>query len=72
MLASMSKPKKRGRPKKEYPASVPTSIRFPPDYLSALQALAERNHRSLTGELLVALDAHLRAAGLWPPADKVP
>lgn len=33
----------------------------------ALDALCEQTRRSLTAEVSLALEAHLRAAGLWPP-----
>jgi hypothetical protein len=60
----MSRPKKK---QADEPQTVPTSIRFPREYLKQLRVLAERNHRSVNGEVLAAVEAALRAGGLWPP-----
>lgn len=56
--ASKPKPNRTG---------VPLYVYVPPEIRSAIDELAERNRRPLTSEVLIALEAHLKAAGLWPP-----
>jgi hypothetical protein len=38
-----------------------------PSLRNALDALADRTRRSVTPELAMALEEHLKEAGLWPP-----
>jgi len=43
-----------------------TAFHLPADILAALDTLAKRNRRTKTAELLIALEEHLRASGVWP------
>jgi hypothetical protein len=66
---------KRRPPKGNDPPDRPPSPRpgtpiffYTSDELrAALGVLLARNRRSLTAEMNLALEAHLKAAGLWPP-----
>lgn len=40
---------------------------LPPELLAIIDAQAEMNERSRTGEILRILKAHYRDLGLWPP-----
>jgi hypothetical protein len=68
----MPKPRKPSPPPDDGPrrpkrTGVPLHIYVPPELRAAMDALAERNRRLLTTEVIMALEAHLAAAGLWPP-----
>jgi hypothetical protein len=52
------KPNRRGKP---------LHVWLDPALRDLLDALAARTRRSLTTEVTIALEAHLTAAGLWPP-----
>lgn len=59
--------KRPGRPKGvQAPKSV-LHIEVPPVLKELMEVLAVRNHRKLTGEVIVALEKHLAEAHLWPP-----
>ena len=65
MLAVMSKkraPKGSGR------QGTPMTVYLPPALRAALDALADDNRRTLTAEVVMALEAHLLAAGREVPA----
>jgi hypothetical protein len=40
---------------------------MPADLAQALRTLAGRTKRTLTAEILVALEEHLARNGVWPP-----
>lgn len=40
---------------------------LPPELLAIIDAQADVNERSRTGEILRILKAHYRTLGLWPP-----
>jgi hypothetical protein len=42
-------------------------VYVPPPLRRAIEEAAERNRRSLTAELEIALEKHLKELGLWPP-----
>lgn len=42
-------------------------VRLPEAFHDAIKELAKRNFRSLTGEILLALEKHLRDSGVDPP-----
>ena len=49
------------------------SYRLPENLLDQLDKLTDETRRTATAELEIALEAHLAAAGLWPPsADRKP
>ena len=70
MIATMapSNPKGRGkgRPKGRKP-SVSIQLRVPPELADQLEKLAARTRRTRNQEAILALEAHLEAADLWPP-----
>jgi hypothetical protein len=45
-------------------------VRLPADLESALRESAASNRRTLTAEMVLAIEAYLQAAGLWPPGSK--
>ncbi len=45
------------------------NYRLPPALLDALDKLIEQTRRTATAEVEIALEAHLKAAGLWPPPE---
>jgi TraY domain len=62
MLDTMAKKKPRGRGRKAYAA-----FRLDANLIEQLEALALRNRRTKTMELVIALEKHLEENGLWPP-----
>ena len=44
------------------------AIRFPDHLSDAMRELAKKNYRTLTAEMRIAVERHLEAAGMWPPA----
>lgn len=46
---------------------VPLQLYVPPWVKDVLAGMAEDGRRSLTNEVLTALEAHIRAAGRWSP-----
>lgn len=67
VMAPERKKKKPGRPKGRIP-SVSIQARVPPALHHALEQLAAKTRRTRNAELVLALEAHLAAAGMWPPA----
>lgn len=63
MLTMDKKPK--GRPKGRRPA-VAVQVRMPPDVSAAIESLAAKNHRTRNGEIMIAVEKHLRDEGVWP------
>lgn len=46
------------------------TLAIPVHYRELFRSLANANRRPITTEVLIALEAHLKAAGLWvPPPD---
>ena len=45
----------------------PLHVWLDPVLRDAIEALAERSRRTLTMEVSIALEKHLKEAGLWPP-----
>jgi hypothetical protein len=64
-MSSMSKPRKKQPAGRQTP--VPVSVRMSPAHLDALREAKDRTHRTVSSEILVAIEAHLAALGLWPP-----
>ncbi len=58
------------QPKRPNRTGVALHIYIPPDIRAAMDALAGDNRRPLTTEVLIALEAHLRAAGRMPNRPK--
>lgn len=42
----------------------------PDDLIESFKELASRNRRTITAEILIAMEEHMRASGLWPPKPK--
>ena len=64
-------PKPPGRPKSKSPKDRHASgflVRLPEACRDALQKLKAKTRRALTVETQLALDEHLRRAGIEPPA----
>lgn len=57
-------------PRRPNRTGVPLHVYIPPDIREALDAMAEDNRRPLTSEVLIALEAHLKAAGRMPQRPK--
>ena len=71
MLVMAEKPKSgrgRGRPPGRKEALV-IQARVSRALFDALEALATQTRRTKNAELVLALESHLQAAGLWPPSD---
>lgn len=70
MIACMPKPnKKRGRPQGRQETEV-VQARVSPQLYAALDQLSAQTRRTKNAELVLALEAHLKAAGLWPPKEE--
>ncbi len=56
--------------KKQRRHGVPLQMYLPAWVKEALESLAQDGRRPLTSECMIALEAHLKAAGRWnPPKD---
>ena len=66
-MATMTKKRKSkiGRP--PGPPNSPVTVRYLDSLIEALDELVRRNRRTRTIELTIALENHLKEAGLWPP-----
>lgn len=71
MLLMATDEKKDDGPKKPNRKGVPLHIWLDAQLRAAIDALAETNRRPLTTEVSIALENHLKAAGLWPPRKPV-
>jgi hypothetical protein len=60
------------RPKKPNRSGVPLHVYIPPELRAVIDAMAGSNRRPLTTEVIIALENHARAAGLWPPPAEEP
>lgn len=71
MSATMTEKRKnsRGRPKGRAP-TVAVQARISPELHEAFERMRQQTRRSVTVEIVVALEAHLAAAGFWPPKKK--
>jgi hypothetical protein len=65
MVLMGKKTSRSGREKDRH--SSHKMVRLPEDFHNAIKELAKRNFRSLTGEILLALEKHLRDSGVNPP-----
>lgn len=61
--------RKPGRPKSGPSVKAVLHIEVPPELKDAVERLAERNQRKITGEVIVALQKHLQDSGVWPPSN---
>ena len=71
LMAKPKPPGRRGpgRPQTDTP-TVPVSTRIPQEIADILAALARRNRRSISAEVLIAVEERLQKLGLWsPPAE---
>jgi hypothetical protein len=68
MSAAMaSEKKKRGRPRPaDKEPAVVLSVRMTQAHRAALAEAVARSRRTASVEMVVALEAHLTAQGLWP------
>jgi len=57
-MLAMTK-KKRGRPAGKAEPKDVLHIMLPPELKEQLRALAERNHRKITAEVILALERHV-------------
>lgn len=70
----MAEPKKKkgknGSPRRKPPQRTgkPLHVWLDPPLRDALDTLLTQTRRSLTTEVSIALEEHLKKAGLWPPA----
>ncbi len=46
----------------------PLGLRLNVRVMNAMRQLAEKNRRTLTAEMEIALEKYLAEAGLWPPS----
>lgn len=65
-------PTKRGPGRPTGRTRVPVSLRLPESLVKALEVLIERTRRPTTTEIEIALENHLKEAGLWPPPEGEP
>ena len=69
MIAHMAG--KRGRPKVPEPKVIAASVKMTAAHYRQLRALAARTFgRSVSTEMLIAIEAHLAKNRLWPPPAK--
>lgn len=68
----MANSKKSNEPKRPKPArtGVPLHVWIDPRLRRAMDLLAAQTRRSLTTEVTMALESHLKAAGLWPISEE--
>jgi hypothetical protein len=71
MLLMASKKPKRGRPPGRQ-TTVVIQARVSPALGDALDQLAAQTRRSKNTEMVLALEEHLKKAGLWPPPAPTP
>ncbi len=62
--------KKQTKSKDVRPGKKPINLQIDARIRDALDALTEKTRRSLTAEIEIALEEHLRKEGLWPPPAK--
>lgn len=69
MISTMADAKKkpRGRPRGRAVSKV-IQATVEPALFDALDVLSHSTRRTKNAELVLAIEAHLKAAGLWPPA----
>jgi predicted DNA-binding protein len=58
--------KKKNGKKKPARSGKPLHVWIPAELRDALDALSEKTRRHLTSEVVIALENHLAANGLWP------
>jgi hypothetical protein len=63
------KPQKRGRgrPPGQTRPTRPFSLRLTPEHIEALHRATAISYRSMTKEVILAIERHLAAIDLWPP-----
>lgn len=54
---------------KQKPRKVPLRVEIDEKLLAAVKAAAEKNRRSVPGEVMIALERHLIALKMWPGED---
>jgi hypothetical protein len=60
--------KKRGRPKVPEPKALSASVKMTASHYRQLRALADRTYgRSVSTEILIAIEERLGRYKLWPP-----
>lgn len=69
MLASMAKKKPTTGGPRSNRKGVQVNGYIPEQVKRLMEQLAEKNHRTFTGEMIVAFEKHLEANGLWPPTE---
>lgn len=65
-MSPMAKERKATKPVKKHKYPI-WGLRLPPALKEQLEKAAERNSRSPTQEVKVALEKYLSESGLWPP-----
>lgn len=65
LMPPRKKPKSPRSEDRHKPSFV---MRLPKSYQEKVRELARRTRRTLTAEVQIALDAHLKANGIEPPA----
>ena len=67
-MAERKKPaRKPGRPATGREPHAPLQLWVSPELYAAFEEMLARTRRTKNVELIIALEAHLKAAGLWPP-----
>jgi hypothetical protein len=66
LIMAKKGPKKMGRPRLSE-ARLAVQLQLSQELMDAFDQLARDNSRTRTAEVTLALQAHLRAAGRWPP-----
>lgn len=69
LMTKKKKPESGAKRPKPTRTGVPLHVWLDPALRQAIDCLAAQTRRSLTTEVTMALESHLKAAGLWPPAD---
>jgi hypothetical protein len=75
LMTERKRASKQGEGKRRKPpqrSGKPLNVWLEADVRDALDALLVQTRRSLTSEVSIALENHLKAAGLWPPPSSAP
>lgn len=65
-MAERKKPRKPGRPATGRKQTVTIQARVSPELHAALETMCATTRRTKNVEMVIALEAHLAAAGVWP------
>ena len=68
-MAKPKKPEPEPAKRRSNRTGLPLHVYLPPALRRAIDDMAESTQRTVTVEVMRALEAHLRAGGFWPPPE---